>query len=50
MGDRDWEEVAEDLGLLLILLPCRQEEWDFSAAVDSCLPLLRHEPVQTLGP
>lgn len=48
--DRDWEEVAEDLSLLLLLLPHRQEEWDFSAAADSCLSLLRDKPVQTLGP
>lgn len=49
-GVRDWEEVAEDLGLLLLLLPGREEEWVSSAAVDSCLPLLRDKPVQTLGP
>lgn len=40
VGDRDWEEAAEDLGLLLLLLACRQEEWDSSAAVDGYLPLL----------
>lgn len=50
MGHSNWEEAAEDLGLLLLLSPCRQEEWVFSAAVDSCVPLLRHKSVQTPGP
>lgn len=38
------------LSSLLLLLPCRQEEWDSSAAVDSYIPLLIEKPAQTLGP
>lgn len=45
MGDREQEEVVEDLVLLLSLSLCRWEQC--LAAVGSCLPLPRDRPVHT---